>query len=182
MNLYVKIKSWFATKKERRAKRKSDRAQMMLLKKTAVVFETLNKFKDAGLIYLDFKHKNVTISNVVASMFIYNESDWQNFLHNVHSWVVYQYSISEYVRLFHKTKADAEATAYEKNHAISHNERQRVRIEAAETFDIDQVRERTIIPDLNFIVIGASDGKPIVVARLIDGVYETAPVPDSMKP
>lgn len=181
MNLYNKVKTFLSERKERKNRTRDNEQQMQLLKQVAVLHETFNKFKEAGLIYVDVKHKNVTISNVLASFYIDNEEDWQNFLHNVHGWVVYQYSISEYVRLFHKAKADAEARAYENNHAISQAERMQVKMQAAETFDIDQQRERTVIPDLQFIVLGASDGKPIIVARLINGVYDTSSVPEELR-
>lgn len=178
----LNIFNWFKKRKEHKRKRKEQNSQYRQMQAIAVVFETLNKFKQSGLLYVDFKLGNVTISNTLAQFYVDDEAVWQNFLHNVHQWAVYQYSVNEYVRLYHKATADAEAKAYAHNHAITSEERAAVRMKAAETFDDDQVRKQASVPDLQFIVLGASDGRPLVVAKLINGKYETASVPDELKP
>lgn len=178
----MNIFNWFKKRKETNRKRKEQNAQYRQMQAIAVVFETLNKFKQSGLLYVDFKHGNVTISNTLAQFYVGDEAVWQNFLHNVHQWAVYQYSVSEYVRLYHKAQADAEAKAYAHNHAITSEERAAVRMKAAETFDDEQVQKQAPVPDLQFIVLGASDGRPIVIAKRVNGEYITAPVPEELKP
>lgn len=158
------------------------------LAKLCIVFETLNKFKQAGLLYFDFAHHNVTIAQVLAEFYIYNDEEWQRFLHQLHLWAAYQHSINEYTRLYSKARADGEAEAYrQKNQGrdtkdclpLTDAERQLARLRASQRFDADLAASPVVpLPDVHFYVLGIADGKPIVVARLINGKYETAAVPE----
>ena len=101
---------------KRKAKR-ADSATMRTLQETALLFETLNKFKSAGLLYFDFRHNIVTIAQALAEHFIYDDEDWQRFLRQCHLWAAYQYSINEYTKMYNKVQADAEAAAYAEKQA-----------------------------------------------------------------
>lgn len=171
----------------RRAKR-TDSAIMHTLQETALLFETLNKFKSAGLLYFDFRHNIVTIAQALAEHFIYDDDDWQRFLRQCHLWAAYQYSINEYTKMYNKVQADAEAAAYAEKQApvtegsargLTPDERRAARMAAVAKLDAETASHRALpIPDLQFLVLGAADGKPICVARQIDGVFHTAVVPD----
>lgn len=159
------------------------------LSRLCIVFETLNKFKQAGLLYFDFVHHNVTIAQALAEFYIYSDEEWQRFLHQLHLWAAYQHSINEYTRLYNKSRADGEAAAYrEKNQGrdpkdylpLTDAERSLARLRASQRFDADRAASPVVpLPDVHFYVLGIADGKPIVVARLIDGKYETAAVPNT---
>lgn len=164
--------------------RKSKRAQASSLLsiendellKIAVIFETLDKFRKGGLIHIDMKRKTVTISSVLSNFFLYDDEQWQNFLHQCHLWATYEFSVEAYRRAFSKTLADAEAKANKENGvALDYDQRRVVRMQAAEAFDADKEVEKC--PDLNFVVIGATeDNKPLLVARYLDGRYKTLSV------
>lgn len=164
--------------------RKIDTQQLQAL---AVVFEALDRFKRGNLLYVDFKRRSVTISAALAELFIYDDQEWQNFLHNLHLWTICQYNISDYTRNYTKAMANAEAEAFRSKNQqtpdanrqpLTDAERKLARMRAAARFDDEQRDRRSTIPDLQFVVIGAADGEPLVVARLLDGRYETLPVPD----
>lgn len=168
---------------------RTDTATMRTLQETAMLFETLNKFKSAGLLYFDFRHNIVTIAQALAEHFIYDDEDWQRFLRQCHLWAAYQYSINEYTKMYNKVQADAEAAAYAAKKAegatapteaaLTPDERRAARMAAVAKLDAETASHRALpIPDLQFIVLGAADGKPICVARQIDGIFHTAVVPD----
>lgn len=180
MNLIHCFNQWLTARRERRQRRKQFNEQLRTMRALTVVFETLNKFKQAGLLYVDFKRQNVTISNVLASFYIYDDAAWRNFLSNVHRWVVYQYSVNDYVRRYTKMQADAEAKAKAESTLYDEDDKQATRMDAAARFDEESVQSSTI-PDLQFIVLGAANGRPIVVARLINGEYVTDAVPDELR-
>lgn len=184
---------------KRKAKR-TDSATMRTLQETALLFETLNKFKSAGLLYFDFRHNIVTIAQALAEHFIYDDEDWQRFLRQCHLWAAYQYSINEYSKMYNKVQADAEAAAYAAKFekfesskgnpsnsqppqtplsSLTPDERRAARMAAVAKLDAETASHRALpIPDLQFLVLGAADGKPICVARQIDGIFHTAVVPD----
>lgn len=168
---------------------RADSATMRTLQETALLFETLNKFKSAGLLYFDFRHNIVTIAQALAEHFIYDDEDWQRFLRQCHLWAAYQYSINEYTKMYNKVQADAEAAAYAAKQAegatahteaaLTPDERRAARMAAVAKLDAETSSHRALpIPDLQFLVLGAADGKPICVARQIDGIFHTAVVPD----
>ena len=171
---------------ERRRKRKEERAMMHTLEGLAVIFETLNAWRRAGLLYVDFKRNTVTIAQILAEYFLYEDKSWQKFLGDIHRWAVYEFSVMEYTRQFNKVKADAEAAAYaEKNRGnelksdLTDAERKIARMRAVSEFDATYQHDSTnTLPDLQFVVLGIADGSPIIVARQIDGRYEMAAVPD----
>ena len=179
MNILNRIKSWVKSRKEHRRSRKIFRQQMKQMSAVAVVHETLNKFRQAGLLYIDLKRNNITISAALANFYIGNPTDWQNFLEHLRQWAVFQYSVSEYVRLYNKTILDAAAEARAKQNSDSEDV-SRAKFEAAERFDSSEVSQKTKMPDFQFIVLGAADGEPLVVARFVDGRYITAPVPEEL--
>lgn len=195
---------------KRKAKR-TDAATMRTLQETALLFETLNKFKSAGLLYYDFRHNIVTIAQALAEHFIYDDEDWQRFLRQCHLWAAYQYSINEYTKMYNKVQADAEAAAWAEKQKreprgnslgtvanpdgqqatvpegspegqpapLTPDERRAARMAAVAKLDAETASHRALpIPDLQFLVLGAADGKPICVARQIDGIFHTAVVPD----
>lgn len=152
------------------------------LEQLSLVFETLDRFRKGNLLYIDFKRKAVTISVTLAELFIYDDDEWQKFLHNIHLWAVCQWNISEYTRSYTKAMADAEASVYkEKKEQTTVADRKLARMQAAVDFDRDKVKNGTTLPDLHFYVLGLLDGEPICVARLLDGRYETIPIPDELK-
>ena len=165
----------------------SNKIDTQKLEAVAVVFEALDRFRKGNLLYVDFKRNAVTISAPLAQLFIYEDKDWQNFLHNLHLWAVCQYNINEYTRNYNKLMADAEAEAYHNKNMqraeadrqpLTDAERRLARMRAAASFDSSKADHRSTLPNLQFVVIGAIDGEPLAVARLKDGVYETLPVPD----
>lgn len=162
------------------------------LEQTALLFEMLNKFKSAGLLYFDFRHHAVTVAQVLAEHFIYDDQEWQHFLRQLHLWAAYQHGISEYTRLYSKVQADGEAVAYrEKNlgrpdaerQPLTDAERRLARQRAISAFDAQQADHRPLpLPDIQFLVLGIADGQPICVSRLLGDRYETAAVPDESEP
>lgn len=181
----------------RRKAKRTDAATMRTLQETALLFETLNKFKSAGLLYFDFRHNIVTIAQALAEHFIYDDDDWQRFLRQCHLWAAYQYNINEYTKLYNKVQADAEAAAFAEkqrtvnseqlwskttqtvNNGLTPDERRAARMAAVAKLDAETASHRALpIPDLQFLVLGAADGKPICVARQIDGIFHTDVVPD----
>lgn len=198
MSIFTSIRAHLARRRDKR----TDRATMRTLQETALLFETLNKFKSAGLLYFDFRHNIVTIAQALAEHFIYDDEDWQRFLRQCHLWAAYQYSINEYTKMYNKVQADAEAAAWAEKHQTVNNElradgntltseapshlhtltpeeRRAARMAAVAKLDAETASHRALpIPDLQFLVLGAADGKPICVARQIDGIFHTAVVPD----
>lgn len=185
MNALKKIfrrKAAPATDQKPAIRRSIDTRQLEAL---AAVFEALDRFRKGNLLYVDFKRKSVTIAAALAELFIYDDQEWQNFLHNLHLWTICQYNISDYKRNYTRAMADAEAEAFRNKNEqtpdadrepLTEAERKLARMRAAATFDQEQRDRRTTMPDLQFVVIGAFDGEPLVVARLLDGRYETLPV------
>lgn len=173
--------SWNPFKKiadRRRRKKEADRL-MRSLQELSVVFETLNKFRQARLLYVDFKRNTVTIAQSLAEFYIYDEEAWQNFLRQLNLWATYEYSVMEYTKQFSKVKADAEAAAFrEKGSALDDGEKHIARMRAVAAYDAEQGGRSVALPEIQFVVLGAADGEPICVARLINGRFETAVVPD----
>ena len=188
----VSVRDKWQDRRAQQEVRHTDIATMRTLQETALLFETLNKFKSAGLLYFDFRHNIVTIAQALAEHFIYDDEDWQRFLRQCHLWAAYQYSINEYTKMYNKVQADAEAAAYAEKQAsqpqnlktskpqnLTLEERRAARMAAVAKLDAETASHRALpIPDLQFLVLGAADGKPICVARQIDGIFHTAVVPD----
>lgn len=151
---------------------------MRNLQAVAVVFETLNKFRNASLLYVDFKRNVVSIAQVLAEQFIYDDKTWQKFLGDIHLWAVYQFSVAEYTKKFNEIKANAEARAYKENPNLTDADRALAKMRAVSQMDSEYGGKPVQLPNLQFVVLGVADGAPIVVAKLINGRYETASVPD----
>lgn len=150
------------------------------LEKLKECFDYLNTCEKANLLHCDFSHKTVTISSILSQFFIYDDTQWQKFLQQVHLWAMFRFSVNAYNRSFTKAMADAEARASKEiGGMLDYNTRRLKRMEAAAAFDPETEVEKC--PDLQFVVIGAtSDNQPLVVARYINGRYEYAAVPDSL--
>lgn len=176
-NPFTSIRDYFRSVKHRADARRDNRRLTKSLEQVALVHETLNSFRRAGLIYIDFKRQIVTVAQIVASQYIYEPEAWQTFLSNLHLWAVTQYQISEYSRLYTQAQADAEAKAFKQNKHITLAERKVVKMEAAARFDDEQAERNIQCPDLQFVVLGMTDGLPMLVARMRNGTYETLPVP-----
>lgn len=173
----IKAISDFCNRVKTRAEHsKQNRITMHTLQELAVVHETLNKFRNAGLLYVDFKHNNVTISQDLASQFLFNDADWQKFLNQIHMWAVFQLSVSEYTRMFRECQADAEAKAYKENPDITEGERRLARMQAVSKFDAEHGGKHMNVPDMNFYVLSSQDNTPIIVAKRINGRFESAAV------
>lgn len=179
--------SFFRNLKSRIKRQREKRDMMHTLQQTAILFETLGKFKSAGLIYYDFRQNIVTIAQVLAEHFIYSDKEWQNFLHQCLLWASYQYSVSEYTRIYTKVQADAEAEAYRvKNEQrpesmrqpLTDAERRLARMRAVSRYDSEHPHTPVTPPEIQFVILGAADGKPLAVARQLNGRFETATVPD----
>ena len=70
------IRSWFDRKfVEPKRKRLAAIETENGLLRLATVFETLNKFRKAGLLYVDFKHNAVTIEQGLAEQFLFGNAD-----------------------------------------------------------------------------------------------------------
>lgn len=179
--------SFFRNLKSRIKRSREHRELMHTLQQTAILFETLAKFKSAGLIYYDFRQNIVTIAQVLAEQFLYSDKEWQNFLQQCHLWASYQYSVSEYTRIYSKVQADAEAEAYRaKNEQrpesmrqpLTEAERRLARMRGVSRYDSEHPHTPITPPEIQFVILGAADGKPLAVARQLDGRFETATVPD----
>lgn len=177
------IKRFF---EQRRKKRQAVQVKHTL-EQLSLIHETFGMYRKSGLLYVDFKRNTVTIAQILAEYFIYNDDDWQRFLKQLYHWAVYEYSVNEYTRLFNKAKADAEAEANkakraeaaEKNDtelSLTEAERQIAKMRAASKFDSEYGGRPVAVPDLQFIVLGIADGKPLCVAQLVNGKFETAVV------
>lgn len=178
MKIFKPIKD-FCTRVQKRAEQnRSSKEMLHTLEELAVVHETLNKFRSAGLLYVDFKHNNVTISISLAEQFLFDDVYWQRFLNQVYGWAVFQYGVSEYSRMFRECKANAEALAYKANPNLTESEKTLAKMQAVAKFDAEHGGKHMTVPDLQFYVIGL-DNDPVIVARLINGRFETASVPGS---
>lgn len=175
-NPFKAIRDYFRSVKRRADAKAENRRAMRNIEQIALVHETFNTFRRGGLLYVDFAHQTVTIAQLLATQFIYDPESWDNFLSNLHLWAITQYQISEYTRLYTKAQADAEAAAYKRNKNLSPMERKAVKLEAAAAFDAEYGQRNIQCPDLQFVVLGMADGKPMLVARILDGKYETVPV------
>lgn len=179
MNIFKRIEAFFRQVNANVENRRKNRRMFNDLQRVAVVHETLNKFRSAGLLYVDYKHKNVTIAQSLAEYFIYSEAEWQNFLKQLHQWAVFQFSVNEYTRLFREVQANAEHEAYKANPDIDESGRRLARLKAVSKFDHEHGGKiMTDIPDMQFYVIGIEGGEPLLVSRLINGKYETATIGD----
>lgn len=177
-NPFKAIKEFFARVNVRARKRRENKELIHNLQSVALVFETLNKFRNASMLYVDFKRNTVTIAQVLAEQFIYNDKDWQRFLGDVHLWAVYQFSVAEYTKKFNEAKANAEAKAYKDKPDLSEADRALAKMRAVAQLDAEYGGKQMDLPNIQFVVLGIADGAPIVVAKLINGRYETASVPD----
>ena len=177
-NPFRSICDYFKSVKHRADARREHRRAMQTIAQVALVHETFNSFRRAGLLFIDFKRQVVTIAQLVASQYIYDPEEWQTFLSNLHLWAVTQYQIAEYTRLYTQAQADAEAKAYKQNKNLTPSERKLAKMEAAARFDEEHADKNIQCPDLQFVVLGMADGQPMLVARMRDKTYETLPVPD----
>lgn len=177
-NPFKSIKEFFSRVNVRAQKRRENKEMMRNLQAVAVVFETLNKFRNASMLYVDFKRNTVTIAQALAEQFIYDDRTWQKFLGDVHLWAVYQFSVAEYTKKFNEAKANAEAKAYKANPDLTEADRALAKMKAVAQMDMEYGGKQMQLPNLQFVVLGVADGAPIVVAKLINGRYETASVPD----
>lgn len=148
------------------------------LLKIAIIFETLDKFRKADLLHIDFNRHIVTISSILSQHYLYDQEVWQRFLHQLHLWAVYEFSVVAYRHAYTKVLADAEAAAFRKQGTpLDYDAKRIARMEAAEGFDAQKEVEKC--PDIQFVVIGATrDNQPLLVARYIDGEYRTLSVPE----
>ena len=165
--------------------------QLKSLSELAIIFETLDKFRKARLIYIDFRtdHMSVTISMFLAQHYLFDEdpSVWSKFLSQCELWATFQYSVNAYNKGKTKFMADYQAQAHLQNPDMEPEDIAAMKMEAAEIFHRQINENPDVIPSFTFYVLGAtSDASPLLVARRIKdpdtGVNEfrTLPVPDDI--
>lgn len=190
------IRSIFS-RKSKAKKSKSASAQLSeaidlrSLQQLAIMFEILDKFRKARLIYIDFRpeHMSVTISMFLAQHYIFDEDPavWAKFLSQCELWATFQYNVNVYNRSKSKFMADYQSKAYADNPDMEPEDVAAMKMEAAEIFHRQINENPDPVPPFTFYVLGATtDAAPLLVARRLTdpdtgaSEFRTLPVPDNL--
>lgn len=164
------IKYFRERKQQRQQQLEAEQLKSQMLQ-LATLIETLDLFERNQLLH---RHQNGTIliANLLAQQYLYDDAQWQQFLHNLAAWGRYHYLQQRYNTLYVQALADAEHQAAIRKgngtpQALNPDERAEARMQAAVNFDSFYGAGDTIkVPPFIFLVLGAADGHPILRATL----------------